>query len=523
MFFKITNKNRILVPYFLISIFLLSSILQAQGFHFGRNKVQYTNFNWQVMKTKHFDIYYYPEMEDVAKKGARFAEESFSILETKFNYSITRRIPLIFYSTHLHFQQTNITPGFIPEGVGGFFEFLKGRVVIPSNGDIKQFRRVIRHELVHVFMHGKISNVLSSHNMLDGTYPPLWFVEGLAEFWSGNWDAKGEMVLKDAVLNNYNVGLSDMYRIRGTFTMYKIGQDILIYIAEKYGEDKLLMLMERLWKHSRFEECFNEAIGLNYAEFDKEYLYHLKKRFYPLMAEQDYNYQVTETIVREGYNFKPAYYKDGQDEYVVFVGNRTGYSSIYMKPLRPLGINEEDEVETLLQGEASSDFETFHIFDSKIDVNKNGFLTFSSKSGETDALYIYDIPGRKVFKKHYFKNLVGLYSPSWSADGKQIVFSGLSISGYKDIYLFDIESEELIKFTSDFYDDLEPVFSPDGNYIAFSSDRSEFGWQGAYNIFMLNRNSGDISYVTFGNQNDKTICFPSADQEGEYRPTRFLK
>jgi len=59
----------------------LSTTLLAQGFYFGRNKIQYTDFDWQVMQSEHFDIYYYPEMEDIAKQGAQYAEESFKALE----------------------------------------------------------------------------------------------------------------------------------------------------------------------------------------------------------------------------------------------------------------------------------------------------------------------------------------------------------------------------------------------------------------------------------------------------------
>ena len=141
-----------MIKNYLVIIVTLIILVEAhgQGYYFGRNKVQYTEFDWQILKTKHFDIYYYPEMQDVAEKGAKFAEDGYYLLQTKFNHTITRRIPLIFYSSHLHFQQTNITPGFIPEGVGGFFEFLKGRVVIPSNGNLNQFKKVILHELVHV-------------------------------------------------------------------------------------------------------------------------------------------------------------------------------------------------------------------------------------------------------------------------------------------------------------------------------------------------------------------------------------
>ena len=194
-------------------------------------------------------------MQDIAEKGAQFAENAYEDLQSKFNHSITRRIPLIFYSTHAHFQQTNITPGFIPEGVGGFFEFLKGRVVIPNNGNLNQFRKVIWHELVHVYMHSKVGRVLKNSGLSNSAvYPPLWFTEGLAEFWSTKWDGQAEMILKDAVLHNYIMPVSELWKIRGTYMMYKVGQAVLLYVAERYGEDKVLLLMENLWKYNSFEE-----------------------------------------------------------------------------------------------------------------------------------------------------------------------------------------------------------------------------------------------------------------------------
>src|ERR1051326_7517392 len=166
---------RRLFQYFLLSV-LLTSCAYAQFFYFGRNKVQYTDFDWHVLKTEHFDIYYYPEMKDLAERGAFLAEESYRVLEQKLNHNVLVRIPLIFYSSHLHFEQTNTTPGFIPEGVGGFTEFLKGRVVIPFDGSMWHFRHVIRHELVHVFMYSKINRVMLDHRISQDHLPPLWFV-----------------------------------------------------------------------------------------------------------------------------------------------------------------------------------------------------------------------------------------------------------------------------------------------------------------------------------------------------------
>jgi len=503
------------IMFFLIICFFILHFpgLRAQGFYFGRNKVHYTNFNWQVLQTQHFNIYYYPEMRDMTEKGAAFAEESFNILESKFNFSVTRRIPLIFYSSHLHFEQTNVSPGFIPEGVGGFFEYIKGRVVIPANGDIFRFKRVIRHELVHVFMHAKLYNVFRKHNMVEGAPVPLWFTEGLAEFWSGGWDAMGEMVLKDAVLNNYIVGLKNIYSINGTFMMYKVGQDVLSYIAQKFGPDKILQLLENLWQFNSFQECFKDVIGLSYKEFDFQYLYHLKKRYYPLLAKQESSAQMDITVARDGYNFKPAFYKDRLHSYLVFMGNRTGYSSIYRRPLKAVKIGETDKAELLIKGEASSDFEAFHVFDSKISVNKQGVMAFSSKSGAGDALYLYDMHKRRILAKRRFKGIVGLYSPSWSADGREIVFSGLGVNGYLDLYVFNTVQQTLSKFTDDFYADKDPVFSADGRYLIFSSDRGRFGPKGATNIFALDRQAQIIRPLTSGRFKDRS---PALSADGNY-------
>ncbi len=489
---------------------LLPSIVSAQWFYFGRNKVQYTHFDWHILKTEHFDIYYYPEMEELAEKGAFYAEESFRYLQNKFNFYLNRRIPLIFYSSHLHFQQTNVTPSFIPEGVGGFFEFIKGRVVIPSDGSLNQFKKVIRHELVHVFMHSKVYYVNKEHARFEGTYPPLWFVEGLAEFWSGKWDAQAEMVIRDAVLNNYIVPLSKMYQISGTYMMYKEGQAILEYIAEKYGEEKILLLMENIWKHSRFEDVFWDVLGKNYQEFDREWLYYLKKRYYPLLEKYDMSQMVTKTIVREGYNFKPAFYQAGNQEKVVFIGNRSGYTNIYMTDLIARNEKTPEKSQILIKGERTSEFETFHLFSSKIDVDRDGNLAFSSKSGERDVLYIYNIPERRIIHKYQWPDIVGISSPSFSPDGRKVAFSGLDFSGRKDLFYLDLQTDELVRLTNDYYDDKDPCFSPDGRYLVFSSDRTEFGESWSYNLFVFNLENGLIYYVTTGKcQDNSPVWSPS--------------
>jgi hypothetical protein len=501
--------NGLRVVALLIVLAIVSESTHAQFYWFGRNKVQYTDFDWQIMQTDNFDIYYYSEMQDLAERGAYIAEESFKLLEDKFNHTVSNRTPLIFYSSHLHFQETNVTPGFIPEGVGGFFEFIKGRVVIPFNGSLAQFEHVIRHELVHVFMTSKLAQVLRDRRKPADRLPPLWFVEGLAEYWSTEWDTQADMMVRDAVLNDYIVGLSNIERYYGSFLMYKLGQNAVQFIAEEFGEEAVLLLLENFWRSSSFSDVMKETVGLNYREFDERWLYHLKKKYYPLMADSDHPSRISEKIITDGYNATPVFTEINGKPEVYFVGNHTGYTSLFR-----LNLDEENQVPTVvIKGERSGIFESVRIFENSIHISRQGILAFVTKSGESDVVHLYDIKSNIRVKTLRFNDLVMLNSPNWSPDGTQLVFAGVDINGYRDLYVYTVDDKELHRLTDDIYDDRDPAWSPKGDIIVFSSDRSLYGRHGYYNLFRYDIESGEITALTNGRRNYRS---PSWSPDGKW-------
>lgn len=500
--------NRIGPKYLLLAL-LFSQTAVAQFYYFGRNKVQYTEFDWKVLRTEHFDIYYYEEMKDLADRGAKTAEDSYHALEQLFNHNIGRRVPLVFYSSHLHFEQTNITPGFIPEGVGGFFEFIKGRVVIPFDGSIKRFQHVIRHELVHVFMHSKVNRVLLDHRLSQDRIPPLWYVEGLAEFWSTQWDAQAEMVMRDAVLNNYVVGLQDMERIYGSFLMYKEGQNILEFVAKRYGPEKILLLMENFWKSNSFNDVMKQTIGRTYKELDEEWLYSLKKTYYPVIAKEDLPSGVARNVVETGFNSKPLFFKREGRREVYFIGNHTGYSSIFRVNLD----EEKPKPEVVVQGERTSEFEAFHLLQNKIDISRDGLMAFVTKSGETDVIHVYDLRQDRLLESLRFHDLVVLGSVSWSPDGSQMAFTSVDKGGRSDLYTCDVKTKSVTRLTNDVYEERDPAWSPDGTMIVFASDRTPYGKDGNLNLFTYTLASGEIDFLTIG---PATYSAPVWSPDGKY-------
>ncbi len=500
-----------------LSVLLPAGAAAQYHFYFGRNKVQYDAFDWHVLHTDHFDIYYYPEMQTLAEHGAHFAEEAYAELENTFNFSLGHRVPLIFYSSNLHFKQTNITPGFIPDGVGGFFEFLKGRVVIPANGDLHRFRRVVRHELVHVFSYSKLARVMRDHRRPFTAFPPLWFTEGIAEYWSGEPDHQHEMVLRDAVASNYFVPLENLDRIYGTYLMYKEGEALCRFIAERYGEDKLLRLFEEFWRDPDFRKVMESVLREDFRVVSDEWTAWVHAQYLPKLGDATPPTLVSEAVTARGFSGKPTFYRhaDGRRE-VAFVANRDGYTNLYAVEVDAEGAPTA-EPRVLVKGERSARFEAFHFFESQLDVSPDGKLAFVTKSGDADVVHVYDLAAGRLGETYRFPGLVAVYSPSWDPTGTRLAFSGIERSGFSDLYTYDTRAEPgsgdaLRKLTNDTYDDRDPAWHPGGETLAFSSDRTDFGKDGHYNLFTLDLESGAVEYVTYGPQVDLA---PDWSPEGE--------
>ena len=481
--------------------FLFNNHTLAQFYYFGRNKVQYEEFDWKILRTEHFDIYYYGEMAHIAEIGASYAEEMYNELKVKMDHLVTRRVPLIFYNTTIDFQQTNTTPGLIPEGVGGFFEFLKGRVVLPSDGSLEDFRHVIRHELVHVFMTNKIYRILKDHRIPTNKMLPLWFVEGLAEYYSTDWDAQAEMVMRDAVLNNYFVGLDDIYSIFGSFLMYKEGQSFLEFAAEKYGKEKIALLLDNFWMYSYFNQVLETTFRQSFEQIDAEWNYWLRKKYFPLM-KSSYPTQFGSTkLTKEGFNFTPVYFKNQNRHFLYFVANRDGYSSLYSVEISP-EFETLASPELILRGEQTEEFESFHLFQSSIDISKDGLLVFNNKKGGNDVIHFYSVQEERVVKTYENHELVFIFSPKFSSDGKRIVFSAVDRKGFNDIYIYDLVEDKLYRITNDYYNDKDPCFGLNDQQVIFSSDRTGGKFEKKYNLFSINLNNYEIDYISYLNANN---------------------
>ncbi|RPI70166.1 MAG: biopolymer transporter Tol, partial [Ignavibacteriales bacterium] len=136
--------NKKLLFLVLFGIFSINVFAQ-----FGKNKVQYKDFTWYYIQTDHFDIYFNKEGSTLAEFTAYAAENALNSIQLSFKYKINNRIAIIVYNSQNDFQETNVTDQYLSEGIQGFTELFKNRVVVQFTGSYKLLRHLVHHELVH--------------------------------------------------------------------------------------------------------------------------------------------------------------------------------------------------------------------------------------------------------------------------------------------------------------------------------------------------------------------------------------
>ena len=88
--------------------------------YFGKNQIRYDNFRWSIYTTDHFEIYYYPEIEQHLERIASYAESAYQQVSSDLKHDLAFKVPMVLYKTASEFQQQNIEPGELPEGVLAF-------------------------------------------------------------------------------------------------------------------------------------------------------------------------------------------------------------------------------------------------------------------------------------------------------------------------------------------------------------------------------------------------------------------
>ena len=480
--------------------------------------MQYEQFGWNYIQSQHFDIYFYDGGKPIAEFAANVAENAYQQISDNINFKLNHRISLILYNSHNDFQQTNITLGYLEEGIGGFTEFYKNRVVLPFEGSYSQFRHVLHHEMVHALINemmygGTLQSAIANRIFFQ---LPLWMNEGLAEFLSLGWDEHSDLVIRD--MTTYS-RFPKIPELSGYFA-YKGGQSVWRFIVQEYGQEKIAEILHSTRKYRSVKKGFERSLGVN--------LYDLSKDWHAWLREQHWSDAINRQNVSEigskitdhkkwgnFFNIAPAISPDGS--MVAFLSNKHGHSDIFL-----YSVAEDRIVKKLVSGEKTSHLEELKWLTPGISwSHDNRRICFAAKSGSQDAIIVKDIQTDKM--RRFVLDLDGIFSTAWSPIGENIAIVGIKNSK-SDIYSFNLETAELSNLTDDFASDFEPSWSPDGSTIVYVSEKLETPETNEFvrDIFQIDvatsvksllfSAEGDENFPTFSSDGNDIIY--TSDQSG---------
>lgn len=479
---------------------IVSTTGYAQYFSYGKNRVQYEDFEWRYLQSKHFDIYYYGSKNyKLAEFASMSVESAYKQLKDDFDYELSDRISVIIYDSHNDFSQTNVVNLPISaEGIGGVTDKLKNRMTIPFGGNYGDFRRTIHHELVHavfndMFYGGSLNSIIQNNIQL---VFPLWFEEGLAEYTALGWDTNTDMFIRDAVINNY---LAPIRYLNGYYA-YRGGQSLWNYIVEEYGREKIAEILQSIRTSRSVEYGLTTSLGMNIDELSKAWTEALKKRYYPEVAERQRADALATLLTKRGdygtYNTSAAISPQGDK--IAFITNSRGYFDVVV-----ISTINGRKLKTIIRGEDNPDFEELNILNPNLTWSPDGSkIALSTKTKGRDDIAIIDYNTKEI-KKLKFPNIDAIGSVSWSPDGSKLAFDG-NIGPFQDIFVYQFNDKTLINLTKDIYSDTEPAWSSDSKSVFFVSDRGESVTLGetVKTNTLFKRNSiyqTDIYEVTIGN------------------------
>ncbi len=530
---------------FFLTLLLGAALLpdSASAQYFGRNKVQYKTFDTKVLQTEHFDIYYYPEMEDIVGEAGRMAERWYARLGRLLDHELKGRQALILYASHPDFEQTNAVFGQIGESTGGVTEVLKRRIVLPLAGTLNESDHVIGHELVHAFQFDITS--LSGEGGIGFRGPtalllPLWFVEGMAEYLSvGPVDAHTAMWMRDAAACNCRLPtLRDLTTRQWEYFPYRWGQAFWAFVAGKWGDEAVGKTLKVAGQSGNPEQALEAVLQVSIPELEAEWHQAIYDA-YASVAEEALgdraDFAFVDPAAPDGAPGDDAEVEDAGEDLKKLAdlsdlpplpqhGNATQLISQKMgggglnvgPPLSPDGsrvvfLSEKDlfaiemflaDAETgkiirrLTKAAVDSHFESLQFINSSGAWSIDGkHFAFGVVVRGRPALAIIEAETGKKVKEVRFEELGEVFTPSFSPDGRSVVFAAI-VNGYTDLFILDLETEQLRRLTSDFYSDLQPSWSPDGGAIAFVTDRFSTDLStlsyGNYRLGLIDPVSGEI-------------------------------
>ena len=496
-----------------------------------------------TLKTEHFNIHYWKELEHTARKAAALAEEIHDELTTVFGWEVNGPTEIVLTDST---DSSNGSAAASPRPLIRLFAsspVMDTDMSALSNHD-DWMRTLITHEYTHIIHlqmnsgFARVINTIFGDVYLPNQMQPRWFIEGLAVLDESEFTSEGRvyssvfnMVVRMNALEGKLLSLGEIsnntvafprghghYIYGAMFMSYlynRFGMEKLVQICHEYGSSTIPYGINRVfkrvldvdlitlydeWKKALTAEAIEtkrriEAEGLSSSQAltdDGE----LKGR--PVFTPDGQNIilPIQNGLTKSGILMIP-FQGDGARKYLAYSGvkasitiDRSGH--IYFTRTAPYkNYYRYSDAFVLMRPGAKPKRLTHGLRAREAAISPKGDrLALTVNKAGTTKLVIADERGNPI--KTLIDSLPDdqVYDPQWSPDGKKLAVV-IRKNEMVNLYLADVETNELSMLTHDLALESTPVFSSDGRYVVFSSERNKIS-----NIYAYDLSDGRMLRIT---------------------------
>lgn len=505
-----------------LTLLTFTELLTAQYFGFsmfnGRN---HPELQWVSAETEHFVITYPEHLAGIEDQAAAIAEATYAAISQNIGVTFDYKIR-VFLS-----DEDEIVNGFAVPFDRSYTDIWVNLndVAVAWSGPEKWLRTVLAHELAHIFQFQAIKSNIPLIGTL-GTAPGLvapW-VEGFAQYQTEPWHAlRGDAMLRVAIYDG-RPSFSDGSSPRNGELMYAAGNAQLRYFASTYGDTTLAQILahrqelfgKRIRIHN-FRKAFKSVTGDTFADFQDEWRRHMNIYYHTLGGQMERRDSLdTKPLELPGYFVSAATFSPDTTKIAVLAMHSPD------RMFRQLAIVTNDSTRTrtvLAEGSINSpvswspDAERIaysattrgdkgslinDIYMVETGSGRRERLTHSRRAANpvfsptgdslyyvvnesgTGNLFVRDLSTNSEQRLTAYAGDHQIGRIALNPDGTHLAYATFETDGARHLIILDLATGEKLRHTEPLVDDRNPLWSPDGTLLAFTSLRDQVP-----NIFVL--------------------------------------
>ncbi len=247
------------------------SFLFAQGtqIDFGKNRVQYHDFQWEQYQSANYIVYWYGTGQNIAKAALRMAEDDYDEIQQIMEDRISGQIEIIVYNDLTDLKQSNIGSEEVFFNTGGVTKIVGRKIFVYFNGDHNDLKRQIREGIARVYLNKllfgrSLQEVVQNAVLLN---LPEWFTEGIVSYVGESWNTELDDQLRDGILSGRYESFYDAVEDNPRLA----GHSMWHYISSRDGAAAVSNVLYITRINRSIESGYMYVLGGSFDQVSKEW------------------------------------------------------------------------------------------------------------------------------------------------------------------------------------------------------------------------------------------------------------